>query len=59
MVPGAASEIAVTGSATLREALARMLGQGFKSLPVVDDDGRLIGEVTLKDVEAATAAVEA
>ena len=51
-------EIAIMGSATLREALARMLGQGFKSIPVVDESGRLLGEVTLSDVEAATAEVE-
>jgi osmoprotectant transport system ATP-binding protein len=47
-------EIALTRSATLREALSRMLGQGIRSIPVVDDDGRLVGEVTLGDVEAAT-----
>lgn len=46
--------MALTRSATLREALSRMLGQGVKSLPVVDDGGRLVGEVTLRDVEAAT-----
>ena len=32
-----------------------MLGLGFKSIPVVDENSRLIGEVTLSDVEAATA----
>jgi CBS domain-containing protein len=35
-----------------------MLGQGFKSIPVVDENSRLIGEVTLSDVEAATAEAE-
>lgn len=49
------SEICVTGGATLREALSRMLGQGFKSIPVVDAGMRLIGEITLGDIEAATA----
>jgi osmoprotectant transport system ATP-binding protein len=48
-------EVALLSSATVREALSRMLGLGFKSIPVVDDEMRLIGEVTLSDVEAATA----
>lgn len=52
-------EVAVTQRATLREALARMLGNGMKSLPVIDEQGRLIGEITLHDVEAATAEGEA
>ncbi len=47
-------EIARSGSATLREALSRMLGLGFKHIPVVDDEKRLIGELELSDVEAAT-----
>jgi len=47
-------EIAVASTATLREALSRMLGQGSKSLPVIDERCHLIGEVTLSDVEAAT-----
>jgi osmoprotectant transport system ATP-binding protein len=58
MVRGDADEIAVMNSATLREALSRMLGQGFKSIPVVDEKKCLIGEVTLSDVEAATAEME-
>ncbi|MDZ4230280.1 MAG: CBS domain-containing protein, partial [Dehalococcoidales bacterium] len=58
MVIGNIEEIAVTNSATLHEALSRMLGQGFKSIPVVDEKGRFIGEVTLGDIEAATAEVE-
>ncbi len=59
IVRGDADEIAIMNSATLREALSRMLGQGFKHLPVVDEGKRLIGEVTLGDVEAATAETEA
>ena len=50
-----AKEITLLRSATLREALSRMLGQGTKSIPVVDENSSLIGEVTLSDVEAATA----
>ena len=49
------AEIALSSAATLREALSRMLGQGFKSVPVTDGDGRLLGEVTLANVERATA----
>lgn len=51
-------DIAIINTATMREALSRMLGQGFKSLPVVDQNGRLIGEITLGDVEVATADLE-
>lgn len=54
MNEGEASEIALTGSATLREALSRMLGFGFKHIPIIDDRQRLIGEVALGDIEAAT-----
>ena len=55
VVRGNPDEIAITNSATLRETLSRMLGQGFKSIPVIDDNGHLIGEVALSDIEAATA----
>lgn len=47
-------EITLSDSATLREALSRMLGLGFKYIPVVDDRLRLVGEVALRDIEAAT-----
>jgi len=53
-----ASEIALSDSATLKEALSRMLGLGFKYIPVIDNRQRLIGEVTLGDIEAATTEVE-
>ncbi len=58
LVAGDTDEIAVRNNATLREALSRMLGLGVKGLPVVDEKGRLLGEITLSDVEAATADVE-
>ncbi len=58
IVPASAGQIGIANTATLREALSRMLGQGFKSLPVVDEADRLVGEVTLKDVEAATVETE-
>jgi osmoprotectant transport system ATP-binding protein len=53
------TKITLLSNATLREALSRMLGQGFKSIPVVDENMRFLGEVTLSDVEAATAEAEA
>lgn len=53
-----ADKTALTGAATLREALARMLREGAKSLPVVDAAGRLAGEMTLADIEAITAVSE-
>ncbi len=54
MDEGDAGEIAISESATLREALSRMLELGFKYIPVVDDWQRLVGEVALGDIEAAT-----
>ena len=59
VVPGNPAEIAIRESATLREALSLMLGLGFKGLPVVNDQGQLVGEVSLSDIEAATAETEA
>jgi len=53
------AETALTRGATLREALSLMLGQGIMSVPVCDEKRRLIGEVTLADVERATAEVGA
>lgn len=54
MDEGDTGEIALSDSATLREALSRMLGLGFKHIPVIDDGQRLVGEVALGDIEAAT-----
>jgi len=59
IVQGDPEEIAVTDGATLRETLSRMLGQGLKSIPVVDYSGQLVGEVALSDIEATTAETEA
>lgn len=54
MDEGDTGEIALADSATLREALSRMLELGFKYIPVIDDGQRLVGEVALGDIEAAT-----
>ncbi len=47
--------IAVRETSTLRETLSRMLGQGIRSIPVIGDNQQLLGEITLHDVEEATA----
>ncbi len=44
-------DVGVRDSADLREALSRILGQGLKAVPVLDDDGRILGEVRLMDIE--------
>lgn len=46
--------VALMPGATLKEALSRMLSQGINNIPVVDNHGRLAGEVTLGDIETAT-----
>ena len=58
VVRGNMEEICIFLGATLREALSRMLGQGVKDIPVVSDEKHLIGELTLSDIEAATAEPE-
>jgi len=55
LVTGAIEEIAVLKTATLREALSRMLGQGIRSIPVLDENRLFLGEIDLADVETATA----
>jgi len=50
-----AEEVSVPLDADLKEALSRMLGLGFHSIPVTDGDGRLVGEVSLDSIEQAVA----
>ncbi len=50
--------VAIMPGATLKEALSRMLSQGLNNIPVVDNQGHLIGEVTLGDIETATRETE-
>lgn len=50
-----AGRVSVLENASLREALSHMLGQGVRNVPVVTAEGKLVGEVTLKDIEEATA----
>jgi osmoprotectant transport system ATP-binding protein len=53
-----AREIGVLRDSSLREVLSRMLGEGIKVVPVVDGDGRVIGEISLADIERVTEEVE-
>ncbi len=46
-------QVAVAPDASLKEALSRMLGLGFRSIAVVESGGRLVGQVTLGSVEGA------
>ncbi len=52
-------EASVRPDASLKEALSRMLGLGFRSIAVVDDSGVLLGDVGLQDVEEALGEGEA
>lgn len=47
--------MSVGESASVREALSRMLGQGVRSIPVVDPQLHLVGEVSLQAIEEVTA----
>ncbi|HUX21511.1 MAG TPA: betaine/proline/choline family ABC transporter ATP-binding protein [Spirochaetia bacterium] len=50
------AETAIKPSFSMKEALSRMLGQGIKAAPVVDDQNVLIGEISLSDIEHLTEA---
>jgi len=52
------AQAAVVQDASLRDALSRMLGLGFRSIAVTDDDGRIVGEVTFASIEAVMAEAE-
>jgi osmoprotectant transport system ATP-binding protein len=47
-------EMAVVRDSSLKEALSRMIGTSARSLPVVDAQFRLVGEISLSDVEEAS-----
>jgi osmoprotectant transport system ATP-binding protein len=53
------AQASVPADASLKEALSRMLGLGFRSIPVTDAGGRLLGEVTFHDIEGAMARSDA
>jgi len=48
------ADTAIKTSFSMKEALSRMLGQGIKAAPVVDGANRLIGEISLSDIERLT-----
>lgn len=45
------SDIAVRERATAREALSVMVARGFRVIPVVDGEGRLVGTIKLRALE--------
>ena len=45
-------EAAVLPETSLKEALSRMLALGYRTVPVVDRAGKLLGDVSLSDVES-------
>ncbi|HET6450532.1 MAG TPA: CBS domain-containing protein, partial [Spirochaetia bacterium] len=47
-------EMAVVPEASLKEALSRMLGTSARTIPVVDAQFRLLGEISLPDVQAVS-----
>jgi osmoprotectant transport system ATP-binding protein len=44
-------EAAISPESSLKEALSRMLALGYRTVPVVDGAGVLLGDVSLADVE--------
>ncbi len=48
------AEISVFKDSSLKETLSRMLGQGIETVPVVDKDFKIIGEISLSDIEKVT-----
>lgn len=46
-------EVAVTKSSSLKEALSIMLSQGMRTIPVIDEQGILQGEIDMIDIEGA------
>ncbi len=52
-------EAAVHPDTTLKDALSRMLGMGFRNVAVVDEAGRLLGEVSLAAIENTMSASDA
>ncbi len=45
---------ALQSNSTLKEALSKIISQGVKTVPVVDKQGVLIGEISLDDIEGKT-----
>ncbi len=45
------AQIAARDESSVREALSRMIGEGFRVLAVVDDAGKLLGQIDLATIE--------
>lgn len=58
IVRGDPNEMSVMTTDSLHVALSRMLGLGFRSVPVIDANGIFKGELTISDIEAAMTEVE-
>lgn len=54
MTPINLIDTAVYTDSTLKAALSRMLGQGIRTVPVVDGENRLVGEISLPAIERVT-----
>jgi osmoprotectant transport system ATP-binding protein len=54
IVEAPAAEIGVRTGYSLKEALSRILGQEMKSIPVLDEQDRIVGEIALSDIERVT-----
>lgn len=47
-------DVGINQLASMKDALSRMMGQGIKDVPVLDNQWKLVGVVSLKDVEGIT-----
>lgn len=47
--------VSITPEHSLRDALSRMLELGFRTISVIDDQHRLVGEVTMATIEDVAA----
>lgn len=57
MVALSPQDIAVQPLSSMRDALSRLLGQGVRAVPVIDDENLIVGEVRLPDIEELNQAV--
>ncbi len=48
------TSMAVREESTLKEALSRMLGEGVKVVPVINGNLKVVGEISLLDIEKVT-----
>jgi osmoprotectant transport system ATP-binding protein len=53
------ADMAVSVESSLKDALSAMLGSSARTVPVVDSEGRLVGELGLPDIERAAEGTEA